>query len=312
MDRSQPVVIPAILGPTAVGKTELAIHVAVQCNMEIVSCDSRQVYRFMDIGTAKPTYRQRQLVRHWMLDVIDPSRPFSAHDYALRSRAVIRARLRAGRRVIVCGGTGLYYKSLSEGLGVAVAANPSFRQYCEAEAAAKGPESLYQKLTRVDPLSARRLHPNDLQRVIRALQVYHDTGIPMSKHVRKGHPPSGMTFAPVILMLPREQLYDRINRRVHRMVADGLWEEFLSLRAAGFGREHPAMTCVGYAELFDVEEGRITMAEAVEKIQLHTRHFAKRQITWFVHQCCRALFVDMSLPGAVDRIHSHIASLCGR
>jgi tRNA dimethylallyltransferase len=296
----------AILGPTAVGKTDLAVQVAQALQSEILSCDSRQVYRFMDIGTAKPGESQLAEIRHYMIDIVEPSQPFSAWDFAEKAGSIIEDRVNAGARILICGGTGLYYKSLTEGLSLRVPSNTDFRQRCERRASENGPDSLHRELSSVDPVSACRLHPNDLFRIIRALQVYHDTGVPFSQHIKASPKPTGIRGKAILLNLPRRQLYERINRRVEQMVEKGLFEEFRGLRAMGYGPDSPGMECVGYKELFDVDDGRMSMKEAIGIIQQNTRHFAKRQITWFSNKCS-GLRVDMTSPEAFRDICRYIS-----
>jgi tRNA dimethylallyltransferase len=305
------ILVPALLGPTGVGKTDFAVRLAAKHGFEIVSCDSRQVYRHMDIGTAKPTRQEQALARHWMIDIIEPSEPYSAYQYAAQAREIIRKRNAGEISLLVCGGTGLYYKSLSEGLGLRVASNPHFRARLEKRAAHEGPDAVFEELRRVDPDSAERLHPHDLRRVIRALQVYHDTGIAMSKHLQHPDAPAGMTFVPLFLSLPRELLYARINRRVDAMMEKGLWEEFCVLRKRDFGPDAPGMECVGYKELFDVADGKATIEQAADLIKQHTRRYAKRQLTWFAHQA-KGVAVDVSRADAFERIEAHIRKACGK
>jgi tRNA dimethylallyltransferase len=297
--------IPVLLGPTAAGKTELALGLAGDRGWEIVSCDSRQIYRYMDIGTAKPTPRQRAIAAHRMIDIIEPSESYSAYRYARDARALIRERAAAGKTLLVCGGTGLYYASLSRGLSPGVAPDAAFRRACERRASEYGAASVHDELARVDPQTAGRLHPNDLRRVIRALQVYRDTGLPLSARSNERLPPPDMTFLPIVVSVPRQELYARIDARVERMIAQGLWDEFRALRQRGYGREAPGMECLGYRELMDVEEGRASMREAQENVKLHTRRYAKRQVTWFAHQC-PGLRVDLRQRSAHARIREYI------
>ncbi|MBD3391152.1 MAG: tRNA (adenosine(37)-N6)-dimethylallyltransferase MiaA [Chitinivibrionales bacterium] len=304
---SEPIHVPVILGPTGVGKTGLALELAGRFGMEIVSCDSRQVYRGMDIGTAKPTPAQQARARHWLIDILEPSESYSAFRYARDAREVIVRRAAAGVPVALCGGTGLYFRSLSRGLTTMVASNPELRKRLERRAEAEGPGILHEELARVDPASARRLHPNDRQRIVRALQVFYDSGIPLSAHVDGPEGPVDMHFAIIILSRPREDLYARINRRVRHMIELGLWREHKALIDKGFGREDPGMRCVGYRELFDVAEGKTSLETAIGRIQQNTRRYAKRQKTWFAHQCDGHV-LDM----AGSNVLSRAAELVGR
>jgi tRNA dimethylallyltransferase len=290
-----PIRVVAILGPTGVGKTEICIRLAGELGAEILSCDSRQVYRFMDIGTAKPLPQQRALVKHWLIDILDPCESYSVHRFALDAADILRKAAKRGAAVIICGGTGLYFRGLSEGLSVPVGADPLLRQKWDAVAKEHGPAALHSELAVVDPVTAGRLHPNDVSRIIRALSVYHSTGRPLSSFNGTRHAPAGMVFLAVRLTLPRPQLYERINRRVDKMAETGLYLEFRTLRERGYGPEAPGMQCVGYREMSGVEEGRISLDEAILKVKQNTRRYAKRQMTWFSHQV-NGPVVDVSDP----------------
>ena len=284
MDSSSKTRIPVLLGPTAAGKTGFALRLARDLGMEILSCDSRQIYRTMDIGTAKPTVEERSSVRHWMIDVASPEEAYSCFQYAEESLRIIRERNAAGVPLLLCGGTGLYYKALSEGMGPTIPANPDYRAMLMHQVAATGTTGIFDELMQVDPITANSSHPSNVQRNIRALEVFHLTGIPLSKLKKQAQPPQDMEFHVIIGSLPRTVLYDRINSRVDSMARSGLWDEFCSLRKAGFTDESPGLQCVGYRELFDVENAAITMEQALELIKQNSRHYAKRQMTWFRHQ----------------------------
>lgn len=284
MNVEQRIRIPVIMGPTAVGKTGMVMRLAEEFGCEILSCDSRQVYRYMDIGTAKPTKEQCRHIRHWMVDVIDPDTMFSAYDFAERARTVVAEAAARDTRVIVSGGTGLYFQALSRGIGPQVGHNEDFCCRYRKIARELGNRHVHQELMRCDSETARRLHPNDLQRVIRALQVFHDTGIRLSELFRNTTVPGNLEFLVVVMWLDRQALYGRINRRVDLMMALGLWNEFCSLRERGYGPDDPGMRCLGYRDLFAVEQKTISLDQAVENIKQHTRQFAKRQRTWFNHK----------------------------
>jgi tRNA dimethylallyltransferase len=238
----------------------------------------------MDIGTAKPTREESGRVRHWMIDIIDPDRKYSAFNYAQDAAAVIRERAEAGRPVLVCGGSGLYFQCLSQGIGPQVAEDKELREHYHAIAEKQGADRVYAELAAVDPVTASQSHASNLKRNIRALEVYHSTGVPFSELKKRTSPPDDFVFDIMVLSRPREELYSRIDARVDDMMKKGLWEEFQSLRGQGYDRRSPGLFCVGYRELFDVEEKKATLAEAVEKIKQNTRNYAKRQITWFRHQ----------------------------
>jgi tRNA dimethylallyltransferase len=283
-DSPSKVHIPVLLGPTATGKTGFALRLALDLGMEILSCDSRQIYRTMDIGTAKPTADERSSVRHWMIDVASPNEAYSCYQYAEESLRIIRERNAAGVPVLICGGTGLYYKALSEGMGPAIPANPEYRELLMHKVDTGGTIGIFDELMQVDPITAGSSHPSNVQRNIRALEVFHLTGIPLSKLKKQAQPPQDMEFLVTIGSLPRSVLYDRINSRVDSMACSGLWNEFCSLRKAGLTYVSPGLQCVGYKELFDVENATVTMQQALETIKQNSRHYAKRQMTWFRHQ----------------------------
>ncbi len=287
----RPVPVAVLLGPTAVGKSATALRVAMEQGWDIISCDSRQIYRGMDIGTAKPSLQERQLVRHRLIDILDPSEEYSAYCFARDAAKIIRQQAAAGKKVLICGGTGLYFRALCEGLTEMEASAPDVREALMARAAEVGPEIMHQELAAVDPQSAQRIHSNDLQRIVRALAVFQQTGKPMSSlKGEKSCPPEDMRFIVATLNMPRTELYRRINLRVDEMVAGGLWEEFQRLRKASYDRQSPGMQSVGYRELFEVEEGSISVEVAVELIKRNSRRYAKRQMTWFTRQTGGASF----------------------
>ncbi len=275
----------ALLGPTAVGKSALALELARRLGCDIVSCDSRQVYRGMDIGTAKPSVADRRSVTHHLVDTITPDRQWSAFDFAAEAGRVIRGLHGRGRRALVCGGTGFYFRALLEGARHTGAADGELRQQLSERVAREGPMGVFCELKAVNPAAARRLHPNDTRRVIRALEIHHATGRSAAGLNERAQPANAFDCCVVIASRPRQVLYDRINERVDAMVREGLWEEFRALRRAGYTAESPGMLCLGYRELFAVESGSMSLNEAVEAVKTHTRQYAKRQLTWFRHQC---------------------------
>ena len=271
-----------LLGPTAVGKTEIAIQLAQHLNAEIVSVDSRQIYRQMDIGTAKPTPEEQQAARHHLIDCVDISQPFSVADYQSLADAAIADIQNSGKRVLLVGGAGLYFRAIVDGLFEGPGADPSLRERLEQEAAQHGVDVLHQKLRTCDPVSAERIHPNNVVRVIRALEVYELTGTPMSEHQQQWHQEKQRyPFIAFCLTMPRALLYRRIEQRVDVMLANGLIAEVESLLAAGYARDSLALRSFGYKELIAYLEGKCTYMEAVEQLQQNTRRFAKRQLTWF-------------------------------
>ena len=278
-----PIKIPVLLGPTAVGKTELAVQLCEEMGWEVVSCDSRQIYRYMDIGTAKPSPQQLRAVKHHLVDIMDPSEPYSAYRFSQDCSEIMRKSAGEGKTVLICGGTGLYFKSLSEGMGPQIETDSKLRSELMEEGK-RGSIYLYEKLSACDPESAARIHQNDLQRIVRALAVYYQTGSKLSCLNQQNSKPDGFEFIIAKLYVDRTDLYKRINDRVLLMFKNGLLEEFHQLTSMGCNESSPGMQCVGYRELFPYTKGLCSQSVAQELIQRNTRRYAKRQITWFAHQ----------------------------
>lgn len=276
----KPAVI-AVAGPTASGKSDLGLKLAQRLGGEIVCMDSMQIYRRMDIGTAKPTAQERALLPHHMLDVADPTEAYAVADYAVAAERVIAEILSRGRVPILVGGTGLYLKALMDGLSLGGAGGDE-RLRAELNALADEPggkERLHARLAAVDPETAARLHPNDRRRVIRAIEVYEQTGVPMS---RQNHAAQERPFRvlPLALDWPRELLYARLETRVHRMMEMGLLSEVRALLESGVAPAAQSMQGIGYKELIPAAMGQDDVNRAVWDIIVHTRHYAKRQGTW--------------------------------
>ena len=271
-----------LLGPTAVGKTAVAIQLAQRLNAEIVSIDSRQIYRQMDIGTAKPTPEEQRAARHHLIDCVDISQPFSVADYQFLADAAIADIQDRGKRVLLVGGAGLYFRAIVDGLFEGPGADPALRERLEQEAAQHGVDVLHNRLRACDPESAERIHPNNVVRVIRALEVYELTGTPMSELQQQWHPEKQRyPFIAFCLTMPRALLYQRIEQRVDVMLANGLIAEVESLLAAGYARDTVALQSFGYRELIAYLDGECTYVEAISQLKQNTRRFAKRQLTWF-------------------------------
>lgn len=275
--------IVVVAGPTASGKTELSLALAERLNGEIVSADSMQIYRGMDIGTAKPTIGGRRGIPHHMLDVAEPGDDWSVSRYEQQASNCVDDILRRGRLPILCGGTGLYINAVISGAGFqASGADSGVRAALEKQWDDQGADAMCARLRAVDPESAARLHPNDRRRIIRALEVYELTGETISEHNRRTRerPPR---YDAVMLGLktdPRDVLYQRIDRRVGKMVEQGLIEEVRSLWQRGV-LKGTAAQAIGYKELIDYFESRKTLDEALRAIQQKSRNYAKRQLTWF-------------------------------
>lgn len=271
-----------LLGPTAVGKTEIAIQLAQHINAEIISVDSRQIYRQMDIGTAKPTPEEQQQARHFLIDCVDISQPFTVADYqTLTDMAIVDIQNR-GKQVLLVGGAGLYFRAVVDGLFEGPGTDTAFRKQLKQEATQHGVEVLHNRLRECDPISADRIHPNNLIRVIRALEVYQFSGTPISEYQQQWQQEEQRyPFIPFGLTMPRPMLNQRIDQRVDVMLANGLIAEVESLLAAGYSREAFALQSFGYKELVAYLDGKCTYVEAVEQLKQKTRKFAKRQMTWF-------------------------------
>jgi tRNA dimethylallyltransferase len=280
-DDDKPRII-VICGPTAAGKTAAGIEVARSVGGEIVSADSMQVYRYMDIGTAKPTAAEQAAVRHHLIDVVNPDEPFDAAAYMSRGRRALAELIRRGRPPVVVGGTGLYIKALLYGLFRSDAHDRDVRARLGAEADARGTAALHARLETCDPETAARLHPNDRVRILRALEVFEVTGRPISELQREhrfGEAP--FRALKIGLSLDREALYRRIDRRVEAMLAAGLEGEVLGLLAKGYSPQLKPMQSIGYSHMAAFIAGKADLGECIRTLQRDTRRFAKRQLTWF-------------------------------
>ncbi len=278
----------AIVGPTAVGKTALAIALAQQLGGEIVNADSRQVYRHMTIGTAKPTANEQAAAPHHLYDIVDPDEPFSLAVYQELATTKIKDIAARGGVPLLVGGTGQYAAAVLQGWTVPrVPPQEALRARLEAEAAAHGTGALFARLQAVDPQAAATIQPNNLRRIIRALEVYEVTGVPISAQQGKTPPPYRITT--LWLTLERTTLFERIDRRVHAMMDAGLLREVQHLIEHGYGWELPAMSSLGYKEFRPLFNGTATEAECVERLKFNTHAFARKQDMWFrrlpnVHQ----------------------------
>ncbi len=272
-----------LTGPTGSGKSDLGVELAERLGAEVVSMDSMTFYRGMDIGTAKPGPELRRRVPHHLFDVLDPGEASSVAWWLDRAAACCREIESRGKRALLVGGTPLYLKAVLFGLFDGPAANPVVRAMLEREAQYLGSKALHERLAMVDSATARRLHPNDLRRIIRALEVWEVTGQPLSSRQTQwvDAPPPTKPDQILCLDLPREHLYERINERVRRMFAEGLVDEVRALRKHPLGRE--ATQAVGYQEVLAFLDGTIQLDEAIVRVQTRTRHLAKRQLTWFRH-----------------------------
>ncbi len=270
-----------LVGPTGVGKSEAALALAERLGAEIVCADSRQVYRGLDIGTAKPDAADRRRVPHHMLDLVDPDEAYSAGRYEREAVACVDALRARGVRPLVVGGTGLYLRALTRGLCAGPTADATLRDTWLARER-EAPGALYRRLMEVDPVSAAAIHPNDLSKILRAVEVHALTGAPLSA-VQTEHGFRGARYGVVTVGVRRrrDDLHRRIDARVDAMLADGLVGEVEGLLRRGWGPDLPAMRAVGYRQVAGALAGRWTMEEAVRLIKRDTRRYAKRQMTWF-------------------------------
>ena len=273
--------IICIAGPTASGKTALAVELAKELNGEVVSCDSMYVYRRMNIGTAKPTNEEMGGIVHHMIDVAEPDEDFSVSKYCEMATPILEDIVARGKTAIIAGGTGLYMDSLIQGNDFAPFPATGIRQQLEEKAAAVGFDAMLEELRRVDPESAQRLH--DLRRIVRALELYYETGITITEHNRRTQaiPPK---FTPLWLGLDfaeRSELYKRIDQRVDIMLEMGLIQEIRELLARGIPPKCTAMQAIGYKEFVAALSGFGTIEQAADEVRKSSRHYAKRQLTWF-------------------------------
>lgn len=277
----QPLII--LTGPTAAGKTALSIQLAKRIGGEIVSADSMQVYRHMDIGSAKVTKEEMDGVPHHLIDVLEPSEDFNVVVFQEKAREALKKIYQAGHIPVIVGGTGFYIQALLYDIDFTENdSDMKFRKELEKQAKEEGPEVLHHTLCRVDPESAKAIHPNNVKRVIRALEFYEKTGKKISLHnemERKKESP--YVFSYYVLTMDREKLYERIDSRVDKMMADGLVEEVIRLRDMGCRRDMVSMQGLGYKEILDHLNGELSLEEAAYVLKRDTRHFAKRQLTWF-------------------------------
>ena len=274
--------VVCVVGPTASGKTKLGVALAHLLEGEVVSADSMQIYRRMDIGTAKPTAEEREGIPHHMIDVAEPEENWSAARYVTAATECVEDIFRRGKRPVIVGGTGLYVDSLISGRSFAVQCT-GWRQRLQARVAAEGIEPLREELRQVDPAAYDRIAAADEKRIIRALEVWHETGKTITQHnlETQQRPPRYRAVTIGLNFAEKAALWERINRRVDEMMAQGLAEEVRQLLASGVPRTCTAMQAIGYKELAAAVAGRGDLAAAAEEVKLRTRQYSKRQLTWF-------------------------------
>jgi len=271
----------AIVGPTSSGKSNLAFRAAQALNGEIVNCDSMQMYRLLEIGTAKPTPKQRAEIPHHLYDLLDPDEYFNAGRYMVEARKVCQEVEKSGKTPFVVGGTGLYLKALLEGVFEGPGRSQDTRERLNRIGDRKGFDYLYRLLERRDPAAADRIEPGDKVRILRSLEIYMLTGQPISQLQQQRDPLKNLSILKIGLSLPRPILYGRINRRVSEMFHSGLIEEVQQVLAKGYRPDCKGFEALGYRHAVAVLDGELSQEEAIEKTQTETRRYAKRQMTWF-------------------------------
>ena len=269
-----------LVGPTASGKTAIALSLAEQLQAEIISADSRQIYKHLDIGTAKPTKAERKHIKHHFVDELNPDKGFNSGEFGNRGREVVENIFFRKKVPLVVGGSGLYIQSLVDGFFDGPSADKTVRDNIEKRLAHEGTESLLAELQKIDPITASKMFLTKPRRIIRALEVYYLTGIPLSEHHKSK---IRISFTPVFVGLQweRKVLYDRINKRVDWMIEQGLVDEVKQLKKLGYSSDLNALQTVGYKEVYDYLDGKTTLERMVELIKQNSRRFAKRQLTWF-------------------------------
>jgi len=283
----------AIVGPTAVGKSELALHLAQYFPLEIISADSRQVYRYMDIGTSKPSPAERASVPHHVIDVVEPDEDFSLAMYHQLAIEALKAIQQKDKLPLLVGGSGLYVWSLVEGWKIPqVPPDQKLRRKLEARAEQEGSHSLYQELQDIDPIAAAKINPNNIRRIIRALEIYHATGQPPSQLQRKEVP--GFSILVIGLTRERSELYRKIDWRVDKMIQSGLVEEVEQLLKKGYSPSLSSMAGIGYKQIGQFLRGEMTLPEAIDKIKYETHRLARHQYAWFRLSDSRIRWFDVS------------------
>lgn len=271
-----------ICGPTASGKTAMSIELAKKINGEIVSCDSMQIYKEMDIGTAKPTREEMQGIKHYMIDIISPDQRYSVADYKKDAKTAIREILKKGKTPIVVGGTGLYVDSLIYEIEYQnIKFDEEYRKKLEKQAKENGLNTLYKEAKKIDPEAILKISPNDKKRILRILEIYHATGMTKTEQEKKSREKEPeFDYKVYALNMPREKLYERINLRVDLMIKQGLIKEVEEIYHK-YSEFPTAMQGLGYKEVVEYLKGNLTKEEMIEKIKQETRRYAKRQMTWF-------------------------------
>ncbi len=307
LSRSLPTIL-VIVGPTASGKTFLALEIARRIPVEIISADSRQVYQYLTIGTAKPPPEELEQVKHYFVDEILPDQHFSAGEFGIEGRRIIDKIIKRNKLPIIVGGTGLYVRSLVDGLFLGPGRKEDVRKELEARLASEGAENLLEELRRVDPGAAAKMLPSNQRRIIRALEVYYATGKPISQH--HGEHKQKQFFNPIFIGLQweRKKLYERINSRVEAMLASDFLDEVKGLLSRGYDDRYKSLQTVGYKEAFAFLRKEISHERMVELMKQNTRRFAKRQLTWF-RRDERIRWFDIEEESEIPRIAEEVLIL---
>ncbi|MBW6514989.1 MAG: tRNA (adenosine(37)-N6)-dimethylallyltransferase MiaA [Candidatus Cloacimonetes bacterium] len=293
--------IPLIIieGPTAAGKSFLAIQIAEALETEIISADSRQIYRYMNIGTAKPTKQERERIKHHLIDIVEPNEEYSAGQFSSDADTILKQLNSEGKIPIICGGTGFYIKSLLEGLFAAPEIPEKIRTDLEELEDSKGTDYLFQMLLNVDPNSADRIHQNDSYRIKRALEVWIATGKSLGEHWENQEKiEKKYNTCRIMVTEDRQILYERINSRLEKMIQDGLINEIKQILEAGYSEDDPGITSVGYREFIPFIKENTSFLTCLEEAKKDTRNYAKRQLTWY-----RKVFFDMIIHITDYKVH---------
>ncbi|MGA1862705.1 tRNA (adenosine(37)-N6)-dimethylallyltransferase MiaA [Deferribacter thermophilus] len=297
--------IPIITGPTASGKTDFILNLSKKLNVEIISADAYQVYKYMDIGTAKPTIEERAQVKHYLIDILTPDQTYSAGDFFEHAEKLIEKIIQLGKFPIIVGGTGLYVETLQKGIFEGPPRNDEIRNNLRTKAKKLGLKYLYNHLKKIDPDYASKISENDQVRIIRALEVYETLKIPFSIAHKLYHKKPKYRYKVFVFYRERTQLYERIDKRVDKMIEAGWIDEVKHLMKLGYSKNLPSMKAIGYQEIIEFLESKYTLEYTVDKIKKRTRNFAKRQFTWFRHME-NVSWVDVSLYNLENLIYEII------
>jgi len=276
--------IPVIIiqGPTAVGKSKFALKLAAKLKSQIISADSRQVYKLLNIGTAKPSKEEQSEIKHHLIDIVNPNEEYNAGTFSENAKEIINDLSTHDKIPIICGGTGFYIKALLEGLFKAPEIPFEIRQHLRKSAETKTPDFFYNRLKKIDPVSAERINENDMNRILRALEIYETTGKTITQlWLEETENNVGFKTINIMITDERKDLYERINNRVDAMVADGLLNEMEEVVSKGYKRTDPGLNTVGYKEFYPFLDGKNNLTYCIAKIKQNTRNFAKRQYTWY-------------------------------